>query len=72
MKNTQKGPLIISGNAHNNLAIDIANYIDGIISFLLVLLIVVAGVSIDDSLTQWGFELICWIATVSAVTVFRA
>ena len=27
MKNTQKGPLIISGNAHNNLAIDIANYI---------------------------------------------
>ena len=27
MKNTQKGPLIISGNAHNDLAIDIANYI---------------------------------------------
>ena len=27
MKNTQKGPLIISGNAHNTLAKDIASYI---------------------------------------------
>ena len=27
MKNLQKGPLIISGNAHNQLAKDIATYI---------------------------------------------